>query len=56
MTLFSDSTKAVAKAVLGQAAGTVVGGAVFQVGCRVGNALYDGALALVGSVTGSDSK
>jgi hypothetical protein len=55
MVLFSDSTKAVVKAVVAQATGTVVGGAVFQLGVNLGNTVWNSGRAFVASVTG-DSK
>lgn len=54
--MFSDNTKLVVKSVVAQATGTVIGGAVFQVGVRFGNACYDGLQGLVAAVTGSDRK
>lgn len=56
MKILSDTTKLVIKSVAAQAAGTVVGGAVFQCGVRLGNAAYDAGLGLVSAVTGSDRK
>lgn len=56
MKLFSETTALVVKSVAAQAIGTVVGGAVFQVGCRVGNAVYDGALNTLAAITGTERK
>jgi hypothetical protein len=53
MKLFSDGTKMVLKAAAAQVAGTVVGGAVFQVGVRLGNALVDGCRGVVSAVSGA---
>jgi hypothetical protein len=53
MKLFSDGTKAVLAAVGTQVVGSVLGGAVFQVGVRLGNAVVDTGRDLVRAVSGS---